>query len=71
MPVVIRRKEMLLEIGKLAREYCVPYIANGIITCAQSMALLEDDKSLHSALEELKKILRSQGFLNSAGESRR
>ena len=62
MLVVIRRKETLLEIGKLARKYCAPHIADGIIMTAQSMAMLEDDKSLHKALEELKKIARSQPF---------
>ena len=59
---MIRRKETLLEIGKLARKYCAPYVSDGIIMTAQSMAMLEDDKSLHKALEDLKKIARSQPF---------
>ena len=59
---MIRRKEMLQEIVQLARKYCTSHIANGIIMTAQSMAQLEDDKSLHKTLEELKKIARSQLF---------
>lgn len=62
MLVVIRTKEMLLEIAKLARKYYPPRSAEGIIITAQSMAVLEDDKSLHKALEDLRKIGKSQPF---------
>jgi len=55
-------KQTLKEIIKLARKYRASHIANGIKTTAQSMALLEDDKSLHKTLEKLKKIARSQLF---------
>jgi hypothetical protein len=61
---VIRRKQTLQEIGKLARKYCTSHIADGIIMTAQSMAWLEppDDESLDTTLEELKKIAGSQPF---------
>jgi hypothetical protein len=62
MLIVIRRKKMLLEIGELARKYYPPHTAEGIIMTAQSMALLEDDKSLHKALEDLREIAKSQQF---------
>ena len=53
---------MLLEIEELARKYSPPRTAEGIIMTAQSMALLEDDKSLHKALEGLMEIAKSQQF---------
>jgi hypothetical protein len=59
---MIRRKQMLQEIGKLARKHYASHIANGIIMTARSMAQLEDDKSLHITLERLKKIGKSQSF---------
>ena len=62
MLIVIRRKKMLLEIEELARKYSPPRTAEGIIMTAQSMALLEDDKSLHKALEDLREIAKSQQF---------
>jgi hypothetical protein len=62
MLVVIRRKQMLLGIAKLARKYYPPRSDEGIIITAQSMAVLEDDKSLHKALEDLRKIGKSQPF---------
>jgi hypothetical protein len=53
---------MLLEIAKLARKYYPPRSAEVIIITAQSMAVLEDDKLLHKALEDLRKIGKSQPF---------
>jgi hypothetical protein len=56
---IIIRQQMLQQIERLAHRYCQPYIAEGIVRTAKNMALLEDDKSLHNALEKLYEIANS------------
>jgi hypothetical protein len=56
---MIIRQQTLQQIERLARRYCQHNIADGIVSTAKNMALLQDDKSLRNALEELYEIAKS------------
>ena len=56
---MIIRQQTLQQIERLARRYCQHNIADGIVRTAKNMALLQDDKSLRNALEELYEIAKS------------